>query len=59
MNKLVDKGHMWFFGIIPLVVGILFVARDFGVAFLPVEMGLWNTMVFLWGLVYVLLSLGK
>ena len=59
MNKLMDNNDMWFFGIIPLVVGLLFVLRDFGMQILPAQMSLWPTMVFVFGLVYVLISMMK
>ncbi len=59
MNKVMEKNDMWFFGFIPLVVGLLFVLRDFGMQILPMEMTLWPTMVFVFGLVYVLISMMK
>jgi len=59
MNKVMDKNDMWFFGIIPLVVGLLFVLRDFGMQILPAQMSLWPTMVFVFGLVYVLIAMMK
>lgn len=59
VTKMIDKNEMWFFGIIPLVVGVLFVLRDFGMQILPAEMSLWPTMVFMFGLVYVLLGMMK
>lgn len=59
MNKVIEKNDIWFFGIIPLVVGMLFVFRDFGMQILPAQMTLWPTMVFVFGLVYVLISMMK
>jgi len=57
--KIVEKNEMWFYGIIPLVVGLLFVLRDFGMQILPTQMTLWPTMVFVFGLVYVLIGMMK
>ncbi len=57
--KIVEKNEIWFYGIIPLVVGLLFVLEDFGMKVLPAQMTLWPTMVFVFGLVYVLIDLMK
>lgn len=59
VSKILEKNEMWFFGLIPLIVGLLFVLRDFGMMILPAQMTLWPTMVFVFGLVYVLVKMMK
>ena len=59
VSKIVEKNEMWFYGLIPLIVGLLFVLRDFGMMILPAQMTLWPTMVFVFGLVYVLVKMMK
>ena len=59
VSKLIEKNETLFLGIIPLVVGLLFVLRNFNVNILPAQMELWSTMVFVFGLVYVLTGMMK
>ena len=57
MSKIIEKNATWFMGIIPLVVGFIFLAQEMGwAAVLPAGVTLWPTLVFLFGLIYVLMA---
>ena len=57
MAKILEKNEMWFYGIIPLVVGMVFLAVDMKLFIMPVNITLWPTLVFLFGLVYLVVSM--
>ena len=59
VSKTVEKNEMWFYGIIPLVVGFLFLLSEFGMQILPTQMTLWPTLVFVFGLIYVFINMMK
>ncbi len=52
MNKILDKYGLWILGVMPLLVGFVYILQDAGVINIT-RVGIWPVMIFLFGLLYI------